>query len=222
MSVRNDAGMDTFQRLRKQAVTKRDNAIKAARAEYRATMARITFLQRRLGGKDPEKPRRRTKHQPLNELIVAMLPRDRLFTIGEVTKLIQQAEPERNVREATVRAFFQEFNRQGTIRRVRRANQRVLWAVADYAAPLTEFAAKPLTVVAEHILRERGPMTATELVVEMQDRGHRSDADPRLLLDSVGAVLRRNPGRFTAKNGRWRIVWGKYASQSPEDQQPSG
>jgi hypothetical protein len=90
--------MDSFEHLRKQAVEKRDSAIQLARAEYRQSLAKIKQLERYLGTRRP----RQLKARPLTELICDVMPRDRLFTIGELVELLDVAEPARVFRPPTV------------------------------------------------------------------------------------------------------------------------
>ena len=52
-------------------------------------------------------------------------------------------------------------------------------AVAGVDVATSRFGPKPLTEVAEIILREREPLTPVELVVAIQDEGYRRDANPR-------------------------------------------
>jgi hypothetical protein len=64
-----------------------------------------------------------------------------------------------------------------------------------------------LTNIAEQVLRERGPMTPTELVVMLQEQGYRATADPRRMVAALRNSVQRYAGRFSvALDGRWSVV----------------
>jgi hypothetical protein len=54
------------------------------------------------------------------------------------------ANPRRDFQQPTVRAFFQQFNERGIVRRVKRGKRCVLWAAADFATPDIEFGVRTL------------------------------------------------------------------------------
>ncbi|MCI0379107.1 MAG: hypothetical protein L0215_15975 [Gemmataceae bacterium] len=196
--------MDAYETLRKQAAQKRDALIKAARAEFRQSLRRIRELQLQLGGTAPKAIQ--TKPKPIIEMIADLAPRDRTFTLAEVVALLNQAEPNRKYHVPTIRTFFQRLEKQGMIRRVRRANGNVLWAAAGCRTPDTLYGAQSLTEVAADVLRASGPLRVAELLVAIRERGYRADADPHKLLTSLVSDLKRNPGRFRRdKAGRWSV-----------------
>jgi len=54
---------------------------------------------------------------------------------------------------------------------------------------------------------EVGPLTATELVVNLKERGYRPDDDPRVLLVSLRDAFKRHRGRFSrGEDGRWIVA----------------
>jgi hypothetical protein len=62
---------------------------------------------------------------------------------------------------------------------------------------------------AELVLSESGPLTATEIVVGLRERGYRADADPRTLLTTFRYAMKRNRERFTRDDsGRWAVAVG--------------
>jgi hypothetical protein len=54
-----------------------------------------------------------------------------------------------------------------------------------------------------------GLMTATELVVNLKERGYRPDDDLRVMLVSLREAFKRNRGRFErGDGGRWEVATG--------------
>lgn len=59
--------------------------------------------------------------------------------------------------------------------------------------------------LAELILRECGPMTLVEIVVEIRERGLRDD-EPHALVRNLRASLRHHVGTFWQDGERWRVA----------------
>jgi hypothetical protein len=195
--------MDSYEALRRQAVEKRDSIINAAKRDCRLTIRRIKELQRQMG---PVVIRRRKKsHKPIWVLIRDLIPKDRMFTIGDVVELMQEAEPDRSFNVPTINVEFRRLEKQGLVRRVRRVVGNVLWAATEANVPDTPYGAKPIADVAESVLRDRGPLTTAELSVAIQGRGFRSDLTPRQLYDSLLIALRRGRDRFIKSGAKWSI-----------------
>jgi len=195
--------MDAYETLRQQAAQKRDEIISAARTEYQHALWKLRELRRTLNGQDP-RAAMRAKRRPLIELTRELLPHDRAFTISEVVERLGEAEPDRTIYVATVRTFFVRFEEQGLIRRVRRRKGRVLWATADSGVPDSPYGALPMTDVAADIIRDRGPLNGAELIVAMQERGYRTDVDPRSLYGVLESSLTRSP-LFRKDSGKWTV-----------------
>jgi hypothetical protein len=200
--------MDAIRLLRQRAADKRDKAVKAARDEFRKTARLLDELQDRVGTA-PEPPRRRQNQpRPIVELIAAVIPKDRTFTLSDVLGLLQAAEPGRQFHIPSVRSLFPDLVKAGTIRKVRRAaNGCVHWAAAECEVQDTPIAALSIADAAAVVLEESGPLSAAEIVVSLKERGYRPDADPRVLLSTLRYSFKRNRGRFDrGEDGRWNLI----------------
>jgi hypothetical protein len=195
--------MDAYEQLKEQARKKRDAALKRIRANYQATVAKIDALRTDLDGYAPAAKAKKAK--PILEMVCDLMPRDRGFTFADIHRLLLEACPGREFNELTIRTLLPKLEAQGILRRVTKNQQgRVVWAAAGAVVQESPFGAMATTDVAELILRESGPMMPAELVVAIQDRGHRTDASPRQLLASLRTAVQRYPGRFlTGEDGRW-------------------
>jgi hypothetical protein len=200
--------MDPFKILRQQAATKRDAAVKAARAEYRNSCRLIDELAQSLPVK-PATVRRRNGRQPIIELIADVMPKDKAFTIRDIMEGLRLAHPLREFHEPTVRTFFSRLIEQGMIRKLRKGDRGfILWAAAgSQLADDGPLSALSIADATETVLRSRGPLKATELVVAIQEQGYRSGANPRKLLNSLKQAYKRNGHRFAiAADGKWASV----------------
>jgi hypothetical protein len=198
--------MDAYEQLKSQARDKRDAAISRARTEYRDTLGRIDSLRSDLGEDVLAAKPQRTK--PIIELIVELIPRNKGFTFADVHRALCDSEPGRQFNQLSVRTLLPKLEAQGIIRRVSKNQKgRVVWAAAGAKVQESPYGAMPLVDVAEHLLRESGPMTTVELVVAMQEHGHRADVNPRQLVAALRTSLRRYPGRFVrGGDGRWGVA----------------
>ena len=164
--------------LRRQAIDKRNKAIAQARTEYRLAVQQIADLAHTLGCAY-QKPSR-VKHKAVLVLMAELVPQDRLFNVFDMMDMLRAECPDREFKMHSLRTFFPQLENQKLIRKVTRDDQgRVLWAAVGLKVESTEFGAMPLPAVAEKILRERGPLTLIELVIEMRRRGFRPHKDPR-------------------------------------------
>lgn len=60
---------------------------------------------------------------------------------------------------------------------------------------------------AEAVLRELGPLTLVEIVLEMRLRGCRTEDDPRAIMRSVQTSFRYHADRFVRDaKGRWSVM----------------
>jgi hypothetical protein len=83
---------------------------------------------------------------------------------------------------------------------------QVLWeAVGGVGRNATPLAVMHLPEVVAMLLRERGPLRLPDIVLGVQAKGYRADADYKTLLDSVRAMLRRCTDRFACEDGRWSM-----------------
>jgi hypothetical protein len=197
--------MNEFDYLREMAAKKRDRAIAAAREEYNVAVARIKDLKRSLGGLSRKASRRTLR--PVVESLESVLPRDRLFTVDEAYQLLNESDPKRYFHLPTVRQLFAVLNREGKVKRVRRAASLVYWAVAEYEEVESVYGARTLASIAEEVLREQGPMRAIEIVVYIQSRNYRTDTNPRVLTRSLSSTMSHFPETFKyGLDKRWSVV----------------
>lgn len=200
--------MDAIKILRQRAADKRDAAVKAARDEFKRTARLIDQLAESVGP-DPAPVRRRgpNRPKPIIELIEAVIPRDKPFTVADLMAALKAAEPGRAIHVATVRSFIPRLTERGVFRKVCRG----LGGHVYYAAPECQTNYGPLEAMnivdaARYILEERGPLTSAEIIVTLKERGYRPDDDPRGLLRTLRYAFKRNRGRFQrGEDGRWQI-----------------
>lgn len=196
--------MDAISVLRQRSAAKRDEAIAAARATYRKEARLLDGLLESLG---EERPKRRARKggKSVIALVAQVMPQDKPFTIREVMASMEEAEPGREFNIGTLRAEFSTMIDRGMIRRVRRMNGgQLLWAAAGCEVEECPIASLPLSEATQHVLEERGPLNAAEIVVTLQEQNYRPDADPRILLRSVREVFKRNRSQFQRQDGgRW-------------------
>lgn len=197
--------MDAFELLRQQAADKLDKAIKAARDEYRAEVAKINELRAALGYENPLGLRTRKR---IGDMLEEHYPSDRTFTVDEIVATTQAAYPDIRFRRDSVRSAMQRHKEQGIIRRVCKQDKgTTIWAVADLAVTEVPYGAMSFADVAEEILVGSQGMRPAELVVAMQTAGYRQDDDPAHLVRKVTQSLGINPKRFQRDaRGKWRLV----------------
>ena len=70
-----------------------------------------------------------------------------------------------------------------------------------------QFSELTTIAAAERVLMERGPLRIAEIVVEVQERGHRAGDDPRRLVPAIRAAFRYHSEKFRkGKDGRWGVT----------------
>ncbi len=197
--------MDAYAILQKQAAAKLDQAIQAARREYRETIDRINQLRRELGHEPPTKGLR--VERTFTELVRDHHPQDRPYTANDVLVIVQAVEPNRIFKRGTLKTILHKMGDLALIRRVAKDRKGyVLWAAAGCEVETKPYAAMPLSDVIADILEGSEAMRPAELVVAVQRLGDRSEDDPRELLLVVRKSLYANPRRFIkAENGGWGV-----------------
>lgn len=193
---------DLYEQLKREATKKRKAALQRARKEYYDTVRQIDALRSRLGYEVAAGLPKRQR--TMRELVLKVMPTDRAFTFTDIHKLLCELEPHREFKEISLRTMLRHMATEGILDRISK-NQagRVLWAVKGADIPADPFGSKSLMDVAEIILRDRGPLTPTELVVAVQEAGYRDDANPRRLVAALRSSVRRYPGRFNVNGGKW-------------------
>lgn len=195
--------MEAIEVLRKQALTRRDNAIQQARNEYARTLQRIDELHAELFTSPRE-----VQSLSLGDLLLRLIPKRDLFTINQVLTTLRNDYPDRRVSEKTVRTMFCQFRRKGLVRRVKKRGATVFWGAPDCKA--TQDGTLELPTIAdatEAAIREHGPLRLVEILVYLKEHGHPCDDDPKVAMRPIYQVLRRNKGRFGLDNeGRVVLV----------------
>jgi hypothetical protein len=197
--------MDAYSQLRNVARAKRDSIIKAARAQYAQEMRELARMRRNLTGCRSFLPP--PKGPTMMELFRQVLPHDRTFTLGEVIVLIREANPAKLFRPATVRSMFHRLLDTNEVQRVsKNEDGHVLWAATDFPVERDRWGTTTTADAIEAILRERGALRTTEIVVALQAVGFRPQLSAKTLHDSVRLTFRNNPSRFVrGEGGRWGL-----------------
>ena len=182
--------MDDFSEMRRLARAKRDEAFKAARLEYEATLESINDLQKRLT-KKPSLKGRPKPIVPLRVQIMDVIPTDRTWTVYELLKWLDRPETDKPM----VRTTLDRLRKRGDIRRLRRGRNNIpaLFAVKDYGPEDLGLNDLSQIEAARLVMAELGrPVDLTTLVVEMMERGYEPVTDERALRKSLGAAMGRN------------------------------
>ncbi len=202
------SSINPIQILQQQAATKRDEAIRQARLEYTQTLRLIDDLGERLFY-ERRSAANRGRKRPITDLIIEAMPKSRPFQLREVLAKLRKSDPKRTFHEPTIRTLFKRLSDQGRILKVSKAARGyVLWAASE-CPPMDPgpFAALSLSDIAEQVLRESGPLRAVEVVLAVQEKGYRPDADQRSLLNNLSQAFKRNGHRFAVgTDGRWSAV----------------
>ncbi|MBP88886.1 MAG: hypothetical protein CMJ64_19595 [Planctomycetaceae bacterium] len=149
-----------FDELRKLAMQRRDKAVQSARRDYHATLEEIAilqsrFVQPRCGG--------------VADAVRALLPVDRPFTLADLMGILKEAG--REVSLPVLRTTMHRLEKSGEVRRVvgSHKHRKTVYAIASLECEPP----KPTAIkLAEQVLSESdSPMTATEIMVAMLDRG---------------------------------------------------
>ena len=192
--------MNIFSELRQLARDKRDSAIAAIKSEYRKELAEINKLEKSLTKKPGLKGRPKPK-VPLWTRIMDVVPNDANFTVDDVLRLLDLPESDKPM----VRTTFDRLMRQHQMKRVRRGRRGTpaLFAVMDFGPPLNPLNDMSQIDAADAVLCDIGrPLSTTELVPEMKERGYLPVNGDRALAKSLGREMGRNC-RFVSDDGKW-------------------
>ena len=130
---------------------------------------------------------------------------DRLFTCNELFEILELAEPDRIFPPGSVRVALSNLAKQGAVKRVGRQNGQVLWAVRNFAAQESPFGTRSLRYILAELLRERSPLSVAEMVVTLQSRGYRPNADPRKVHIQIRSCMNKRLDLFS------RVLRPKWA-----------
>jgi hypothetical protein len=201
--------------LQSRAAEKRDQAIADARREYRHDIEAVEALERRL---PPILPPINTaplgKVPSIVDLIRALVPNDKPFTVTDMMHLLHDAHHGQKFHQPTVRTHTSRLCSQGHLRRLYKTGQmETLYVLAESAVTEGPVETKTLAEVTAEILAESSrPLKVTEIVVMMRARGYRADNVPGTLARAVRDMFKRYRGRFArGKDGRWAV----YATIRP-------
>ena len=177
--------MDAFKELRRQAAEKRDKAIKVARDEYNNAADKIRELERQLIENAIERPKRRA----ITDIILDVVPQDDTWTMKDLMRWLEATEPERRFSAPFVRSLVNNLVKKGTLQRVRKGPKgRVIYALAGVEADPGVFGDQKLIDICRQMIEEHGELSATDLVVRLQESGYPVD-DPHRLRNTVRAML---------------------------------
>lgn len=193
-----------FNDLRAIAAKRRDKAFELARKEYDEAIQDIAALERKLVLRSPVKRKRNRQTQSLIDVIVSVVPTDRPFGLDDVVGWVREAESERSFTKPTVRTTINRLIKEGALKRVQRAcgDRRALYAVPTLDFPECE---PSLIKKAEAILRGAGkPMSTTEIVVSMLERGDVMENGPQRTQKSLQSGFMKNGHLFERMaDSRW-------------------
>ena len=195
--------MNIFSELRQLARDKRDSAIAAIKSEYRKELAEINKLEKSLTKKPGLKGRPKPK-VPLWTRIMDVVPNDANFTVDDVLRLLDLPESDKPM----VRTTFDRLMRQHQMKRVRRGRRGTpaLFAVMDFGPPLNPLNDMSQIDAATAVLRDVDkPLTVTELVMEMKQRGYVAISGDRALAKSLGREMGRKEV-FSRCGERWKAT----------------
>lgn len=182
--------MDAFETLRRQAVERRNTAIKDARKKCQEIIRWVDRLERQLVPPPPTNPEQ--KRAALCDILCGLMPTDREFTTAELFALAKKAHPYRRLSLDKVRASLNYLEENDRVRRRRLVDATVMWSGPEYVEQVRTWNAPTCAKVAEKVLRERGPMRSLDLLVAIMESGFRADDDPRKVKSALSRALSAN------------------------------
>ena len=194
----------TFNELRKLARDKRDKSIQSSRYQYQSTLDNINTLEKQLIEPKPSLKGRPKPAVPLRADIMEVAPKDSVFTVNDILKLLDLDESE----FTRVRTTFDRMIKFGEIKRIKRGRQGVpaVFAVSTYGPPTNELNDLSQIEAAEIVLREIGrPITLTALCVELMERGFEPVNGKATLKKNLRSAIGRSD-KFTEDNGYWGVT----------------
>jgi len=196
--------MAPFYELRKLASDRRDQAIEAAKAEYREALKSIAAIERQLAVETPAKYQER--RPSLADAIVSLVPHDRTFGLDDICGWLSKADPSRTFTRGSITSNLYVLVKRGVIKRVRYASGN---QCAAYAVPSFNCDGPPSTIldIAEAVLREAGQsMTATEIMVTMIESGFESEIGPKRAMSSLLRGMSKRTSRFMRNGQKWSVL----------------
>jgi DNA-binding transcriptional ArsR family regulator len=193
--------MNAFIELRKHARDKRDKALAAARKDYATTLVRIAALEQDILGREL------STHKTISGCINRVLPTDRAFTTVDVMTALEALDPGRAWRKRAIDNHISRLRDRGVVTRLRKSNgtEPAIYARNGVEVAPLPFQGKTLLEVAGEVLGDRS-LTLTELVVDVLEAGYVTKMTPKVLRSSMGAMLRKESGRFRVEGGSWVVI----------------
>ena len=192
--------MNHFSELRKLARDKRDEAIQAARTVYQNELDSINSLEKKLNRKPSLKGRPKPK-TPMHVEIMNVVPTDANFTVVELLGWLGLPDSEK----ARVRTIIDRLMRHHQLKRVRRGrrDRPALFSVMDFGPPLNPLNDMSQLDAAAAVLRDVGrPLSLTDLIMELKERGYVPINGDRALVKSLGREMGRKD-EFYKEGGKW-------------------
>ena len=190
-----------FDDLRKLAAESRDKKLAVIRAEYSQSIAGIAAMEQKLIGKPIAVRPKDKREEKLVDLVAAVIPDDRIVTVGDIQGFITANDPERSPNIQTVRATLHRLVKEGTIKKVNhpQADRKVGYCLPEFEAE----AVRPLADWAEQILREScKPMKAVEIMVAMTEAGYQLECQPQKAVRNVERAMEMGC-RFKLHQDHW-------------------
>ena len=174
-------GMNNYKQLREVAAAKRDNLIKAAKAEYSETVKRIADLESRLRPK-PKRRGARSNRIRLVDIIYDNLPTDRAFSFADVQGIIEAKG--KSYAKSSINMTISRMLKSGDIKRVQFAKQG---RPALYALPNVDVEAEKTMLDWAKGIYGWQDLEPVELMVRMVEAGYEMESPPN---DAVRSLER--------------------------------
>ena len=196
-------GMNHYKALRRRALDRYRSAIAAAKREYNRALRHINELQDAMGT-----PSRRVyvAGRSIIDAVADTCPRDRLFSVADVFKLLSAVDAYRPTKRSTVKTYMSVLEKEGRVYRVSKVRRTVLYAVKGFKTPESAFGAKSLWQVSEALIQQYGALRIEELVVKMHELNYRTDCSRPRLKRSLYSVLLKHKRFRLDERQRWDLV----------------
>ena len=193
--------MEAFAQLKQKAQELRDKKVKQAKDEYKATLKRIVELEQDLLGKLP------SDHRSLAECIESVMPFDTTFTTVDIMAGLQAIDETRDWRQRSIDSYLTQVRKKGTVKRIKRSRgtgNPAVYARIGVEVEVGPFEGMTLVECVAALLAD-GPMTQTELAIELMNRGYETAMNMKSLRNAIGTEM-RNSNRFErGNNEKWAI-----------------
>ena len=189
--------MNPFNELRTSARQIRDTAIARARADYEKRMEQIHEIEMSLKSRTPG-------NRAVRASVESVIPNGE-FTMIDVLTALEARDPTRIWTRKSVEHSIFRMRHRGLIKRVskRGDNRLAIYCRVDVPANRRTFDDMTFIESVAAVLATDGPLSATELVVTLLERGYRTMSSRKILRSEVTTLMNKNPDRFTKDGQRW-------------------